>query len=90
MLRVIWQGPRALQILRFAAHTYGHYPLCALCSCTQYVGKGRQQAARIIELSDHRYIRMISTLQCAGYVLYRALVKSATIFGLASSPALRA
>ena len=38
----------------------------------QYVGKGRQQAARIIELSDHRYA-LISMLQRAGYVLYRAL-----------------
>ena len=55
-----------------------HYVLSAHAhNLAQYVGKGRQQASRdricIIELSDHRYA-LISTLQRAGYVLYRALV----------------
>ena len=39
----------------------------------QYVGKGRQQAARILTID--RYAQSLtSTLQRAGYVLYRALV----------------
>ena len=58
-----------------------HYVLSAHAhNLAQYVGKGRQQAARIIELSDH----MTSTLQRAGpggsYVLYRALVVSSIVF----------
>ena len=50
-----------------------HYVLSAHAhNLAQYVGKGRQQAARIIELSDHRYD--IDAAARAGYVLYRALV----------------
>ena len=30
MLQIVWQGPRALQILHFVGHAYVHYPLCAL------------------------------------------------------------
>ena len=76
MLRVFWQGPRVSQILRFVGHAYGHYPLCAFCSCSQpelvhnlaqYVGKGRQQTAGM-ELSD------MDAAVRAGYALYRALV----------------
>ena len=41
-----------------------HYVLSAHAhNLAQYVGKGRQQAARIIELSDHRYALTL-TLQC--------------------------
>ena len=42
-----------------------------------YVGKGRQQAAHIIEfsmLSDHWYALTSNAAARAGYVLYRALV----------------
>ena len=57
-----------------------HYVLSAHAhNLAQYVGKGRQQAARIIKLSDHGYA-LISTMQArAGYVLYiyRALVDDA-------------
>ena len=42
-----------------------HYVLSAHAhNLAPYVGKGRQQAARIIELSDHRYT-LTSTLQRA-------------------------
>ena len=42
-----------------------HYVLSAHAhNLAQYVGKDRQQAARIIDLSDHRYA-LTSTLQHA-------------------------
>ena len=52
MLRIVWQGPRALQILRFVGHAYmytTHHVLSAHAhNPTQYVGKGRQQAASFL------------------------------------------
>ena len=53
-----------------------HYVLSAHAhNLAPYVGKGRQQAARIIELSDHWYALTSSDAAArAGYVLYRALV----------------
>ena len=45
MLRIVWQGPRALQILCFVGHTT-HYMLSAHAhNLAQYVGKGHQQAS---------------------------------------------
>ena len=67
MLRIVWQGPRALQycVLLATPMYTTHYVLSAHAhNLAQHVGKGRQQAARIIELSDHRYA-LTSTLQRA-------------------------
>ena len=62
-------------MLHFVGHAYmdtAHYVLSA--NLAPYVGKGRQQAARIIELSDHWYALTSDAAARAGYVLYRALV----------------
>ena len=53
-----------------SAHTHNLGP---------YVGKGRQQAARIIELSDHWYALTSDAAALAGYVLYRALVTDCSL-----------
>ena len=52
-----------------------HYVLSAHAhNLAPYVGKGHQQAARIIELSDRSTIVISDAAARAGYVLYRALV----------------
>ena len=64
MLRIVWQGPQASQILHFVSLAYGHYPPCQLSAhahnLAQYVGTGRQHWR-------------------AGYVLYRALVHKVVV-----------
>ena len=71
MLRIV---SRVLQILHFVGYTYGHCPLCTLCSCAQpglaqYVGKGHQQGALGPQICSD-----IDAAARAGYVFYRALV----------------
>ena len=64
-----------MQILHFIATPMdtAHYVLSAHAhNLAQYVGKGRQQAARIIELSEQRCSDIDAAAR--GYVLYRALV----------------
>ena len=52
-----------------------HYVLSAHAhNLAPYVGRGRLQAVRIIELSDHWYALTSHAAARAGYVLYRALV----------------
>ena len=64
----IWQGPRTLQILNSVCWPCLRtlLTMCSLLMRTINLAQyGRQQAARIIEFSDHRYQRCSARGMCS-------------------------